>query len=238
MKQIRKRLTYANVMSSIAVFLVLGGAAFAATKLPKNSVGTKQLKKNAVVTAKIKNNAVNGAKVNESTLGTVPSATNASHAGSADSANHAGSADNANHAVSADKATTAENVTDGSITTSKLANGSVTGAKLATNYLPESTPGVPLAGARVSSSGVVVKWFNRYGGEPTVAHLSTGVYVLTFPGLEGKAYYNQSVGTVSLGDIGEVYRGSSNGNPYIRTSNSSGAAEDIEFDFVLFVPSP
>ena len=34
MKQIRKRLTYANVMSSIAVFLVLGGAtAFAAKKI-------------------------------------------------------------------------------------------------------------------------------------------------------------------------------------------------------------
>ena len=84
MKQIRKRLTYANVMSSIAVFLVLGGAAVAATQLPKNSVGTKQLKKNAVTkakikknavtTAKIKNDAVTGAKVNEGTLGTVPSA--------------------------------------------------------------------------------------------------------------------------------------------------------------------
>jgi hypothetical protein len=83
-KQIRERLTYANVMSSIAVFLVLGGAAFAAVQLPKNSVGTKQLKKNAVTkakikknavtTAKIKNDAVTGAKVNEATLGTVPSA--------------------------------------------------------------------------------------------------------------------------------------------------------------------
>jgi hypothetical protein len=59
-------------MSSIAVFLVLGGAAFAATQLPKNSVGTKQLKRNAVTTAKIKKNAVTGAKVNESTLGEVP----------------------------------------------------------------------------------------------------------------------------------------------------------------------
>jgi hypothetical protein len=71
-------------MSSIAVFLVLGGTAFAATQLGKNSVGTKQLKKNAVTAAKIKKNAVTtakikkdavtGAKVNEGTLGTVPSA--------------------------------------------------------------------------------------------------------------------------------------------------------------------
>ena len=37
MKPLRKRLTYANVMSSIAVFLVLaGGTAFAATPLGKN----------------------------------------------------------------------------------------------------------------------------------------------------------------------------------------------------------
>lgn len=80
MKQIRSRLTYANVMSSIAVFLVLGGAtAFAATKigsgqLKANSVLTGKIKKEAVTTSKIKNNAVTGAKVNESTLGQVPSA--------------------------------------------------------------------------------------------------------------------------------------------------------------------
>lgn len=56
--QIRKRLTYANVMSSIAVFLVLGGAAFAAVKLPKNSVGTKQLKNNAVTSVKVKDGSL------------------------------------------------------------------------------------------------------------------------------------------------------------------------------------
>jgi hypothetical protein len=54
-KQIRKRLTYANVMSSIAVFFVLGGAtAFAASQLEKESVGTPQLQKEAVNLAKIK----------------------------------------------------------------------------------------------------------------------------------------------------------------------------------------
>jgi len=95
LNQIRKRLTYANVMSSIAVFLVLGGAtALAAVQLGKNSVGTKQLKKNAVTTAKIKKNAVTtakiksgavtGDKVNLGTLGTVPSAQSAENANSVD----------------------------------------------------------------------------------------------------------------------------------------------------------
>lgn len=91
MKAIRSRFTYANVMSSIAVFLVLGGAtAFAASHLGKNSVGAKQLKKNSVTAAKIKGNAitatkikdgaVGGAKIDESSLGTVPSATSAANA--------------------------------------------------------------------------------------------------------------------------------------------------------------
>lgn len=98
MKQIRKRLTYANLMSTIAVFLVIGGAsAFAATQLGKNTVGTKQLKKNAVTAAKIKKNAittpkiaanaVTGTQVNEATLGTVPSATSAGSANTAGTAN-------------------------------------------------------------------------------------------------------------------------------------------------------
>jgi hypothetical protein len=64
LNSIRKRLTYANVMSSIAIFLALAGAsAFAATQLEKNSVGPKQLKKNAVTTAKLKKNAVTKAKI-------------------------------------------------------------------------------------------------------------------------------------------------------------------------------
>ncbi len=92
MKFIRKRLTYANVMSSLAVFLVLGGAtAFAASKIGTNqlktkSVTTNKIANNAVTTAKIKDGAVTGAKVNLSTLGKVPSATSADSAASAASA--------------------------------------------------------------------------------------------------------------------------------------------------------
>lgn len=43
------------------MFIALGGTGYAAFKLPKNSVGTKQLKKNA---AKLKNGAVTLARVN------------------------------------------------------------------------------------------------------------------------------------------------------------------------------
>ncbi len=64
MQRIRPRLTYANVMASIALFLVLAGAtAFAAHKLAKGSVGTRQLKANAVTTAKLKHDAVRTNKI-------------------------------------------------------------------------------------------------------------------------------------------------------------------------------
>jgi hypothetical protein len=56
MKRLRPKLTYANVISTACLFLlVAGGTAFAASEmLPKGSVGTKQLKKGAVTGAKVK----------------------------------------------------------------------------------------------------------------------------------------------------------------------------------------
>lgn len=59
------RLTYANVMSSIAVFLVLGGGAYALGRLPRHSVGSTQLKARAVTAAKLHQNAVTKAKIKE-----------------------------------------------------------------------------------------------------------------------------------------------------------------------------
>jgi hypothetical protein len=66
----RNRLSYANVMSTVAVFLALGGAtAFAAQQLGRNSVGARQLKKDAVTAAKIKDGAVTGGKVADGAVG-------------------------------------------------------------------------------------------------------------------------------------------------------------------------
>jgi hypothetical protein len=53
-----KRLTYANVMSTLALFAALGGGAYAATKLPQNSVGAAQLRKGAVNSAKIRDHSI------------------------------------------------------------------------------------------------------------------------------------------------------------------------------------
>src|SRR5436190_7590972 len=43
MRLIRDHLTYSNVMATLAVFLVLGGGAYAAFHLPKNSVRSRNI---------------------------------------------------------------------------------------------------------------------------------------------------------------------------------------------------
>ena len=58
LRKLRLHLTYANVASSLALFLALGGVTYAAATLPRNSVGSKQLKKNAVTATKIKNGSL------------------------------------------------------------------------------------------------------------------------------------------------------------------------------------
>ena len=64
MQRARARLTYANVVSTLALFLVLGGgAAFAAKKLTTNDI-----KKGAIKTKLIAKNAVTGAKVKNGSL--------------------------------------------------------------------------------------------------------------------------------------------------------------------------
>lgn len=93
MRRIRSKLTYANIVATMALFIALGGVSYAAVKLPKNSVGEKQIKKNAVTGKKIKKNAVTGDKIKPGTikgtditldsLGKVPSAASADFAASA-----------------------------------------------------------------------------------------------------------------------------------------------------------
>jgi hypothetical protein len=65
------KLTYANVMSTLAVFLALGGGGFAiAAALKKNSVGPKQVQNESLKAKELKNNkAVGSSEVIEDSLG-------------------------------------------------------------------------------------------------------------------------------------------------------------------------
>src|SRR3954468_7443331 len=48
-----KRPSPAMIVALVALFVALGGGAYAALKLPKNSVGAKQIRKHAVTPSKV-----------------------------------------------------------------------------------------------------------------------------------------------------------------------------------------
>src|SRR4051794_39500301 len=58
------RLTYANVVATLALFIALGGTSYAALKLPKNSVGSTQIKTGAVHTGEIANRTIRLGDIN------------------------------------------------------------------------------------------------------------------------------------------------------------------------------
>jgi hypothetical protein len=64
----RERISPSLVISVIALIVALGGVSYAAIKIPKNSVGSKQLKKNAVGTKQLKKNAVNSKRLKKNSV--------------------------------------------------------------------------------------------------------------------------------------------------------------------------
>ncbi len=139
MKHVRKRLTYANVMSSLAVFLVLGGGAAVAAGLGKNSVGTAQIKRNAVKVGKLAPEAVKAGKLAKNAVPTNRLRDNAVSANKI-----------ANGSILTDKITD-EAVTSGklakeSVLTDKIGDDEVTGAKVKESSLGEVPSAAKLNG--------------------------------------------------------------------------------------------
>jgi hypothetical protein len=65
---LRQRLNFANVMSSAAVFIALGGTSYALT-LPRNSVGAEQIRRGAVRASEVRSGAVRSSEVKDRSLG-------------------------------------------------------------------------------------------------------------------------------------------------------------------------
>jgi hypothetical protein len=133
-----RHLSYANVASTLAVVLALGGGGAAvAAGLGKNTVGSKQIKPaavkavdlapGAVTSDKVVDDSLTGADVAESTLGKVPtagSADRAAQADSADSATVAGRATNVLAALVDDDGTLVTAQSEGAVSAARLAPGS------------------------------------------------------------------------------------------------------------------
>jgi hypothetical protein len=75
-RKFRPQLTYANVMSTLAVFIALGGSSYAAVTLNGSSI-----KHRSIPGAKLKRNTLTGAEIRESRLGRVPRAAMADRLG-------------------------------------------------------------------------------------------------------------------------------------------------------------
>jgi hypothetical protein len=129
---IRKKLTYSNVVGSLALFVALSGVAVAAG-LAKNSVGPKQIRRGAVTAAKIHKGAVNRAKLALSSV----SAGNIVNGTVLSSKLASGAVTNpkiANGVVGTNKlgngVVTASKLAKEGVTTEKIKDGAVTAAKL------------------------------------------------------------------------------------------------------------
>jgi hypothetical protein len=177
MHWIRNRLSFANVISVIALFVALGGASYAAVTLPKNSVGAKQIKKNGVGAAEIKKNAVRASEIKSSAVagGDVK-----------------------------DGGLTGFDIGDGSLSGLDIADGSVAAADLADNSVGSSkiadgSVGVgdlnpaavgPTAFARVQADGTL---------EPGTA---TGSGPAQFKNMDAADIQKPSAGTYCFGGLG------------------------------------
>jgi hypothetical protein len=139
MKSVRKHLTYANAMSSLAVFLILGGgAAIAAGGLGKNTVGSKQLKKNAVTAVKVKDGSLLGADFAPGQLPAGP----AGAAGAKGATGPAGPA-----GVIAANSVNSTHVVDASLTAADLGTDSVGASEVVENSIGSSEIATGIVGA-------------------------------------------------------------------------------------------
>jgi len=68
-RMIKTRLTYANVVATLALFLALGGVSYAAVAIPNNSVGSAQIKDGQVMATDISPGTRNALKGQTGTRG-------------------------------------------------------------------------------------------------------------------------------------------------------------------------
>lgn len=127
MKQLSKHLNFANVISCIALFVALSGAAYAAQatlgnksvktrNLANGSVNTLKLRSGAVTTLKLRNGAVTGPKVAPGAIGSTQIADGAVRS-----------------AALGGGVVTEGKLKNGAVTESKLFNSAVTNSKIGPN---------------------------------------------------------------------------------------------------------
>ena len=94
-RKLSRRLSYANVMATLGVFIALGGSAYAVNTVTSSDIVDGQVN-NSLTTfdvstflgADVVDNTLTGADIQESSLGQVPSAANAAKLGGIDASDY------------------------------------------------------------------------------------------------------------------------------------------------------
>jgi hypothetical protein len=98
----RDRLTYSNVVATLALFIALGGTGYAAATITSGDIKNRTIKGGDV-----KKNALGGTEINERKLKEVPTARRAQTAAGADISKNAETANQATNSLNADVANVA-----------------------------------------------------------------------------------------------------------------------------------
>lgn len=179
MKRLRKHLTYANLTSTLALFIALGlSSAYAANQLGPKSVGAKQLRPGAVTADKIRKNAVTAPKL---------------EALAVKQGKIAGGAVVTSKLASG--AVNSEKLAGNSVTPDKIPDNSITGAKVDESTLSQvpsantanraafATTANPEAFAKVDSEGTVFPASSKGIGTADVLQgEDPGIYCVNVPG--------------------------------------------------------
>jgi hypothetical protein len=177
-KRLRDHVTYANVVSTLALFIALGaGTAFAATQLAPKSVGAKQLRPGAVTADKIRKKAVTAPKIKSLAVKQGKIANGAVTA-----------AKIANGAVGAEK------IANGAVGAEKIPNDSITGEKVnestlgrvpaaaTASFATTAETANPEAFAKVDAEGTVFPAYSKGIGTADVRQgAEAGYYCVRVP---------------------------------------------------------
>ncbi len=146
MSKLGSKLSYSNVIATLALFVALGGAAVAAG-LPRHSVGPRQLRRGAVTATALRRGAVRTAKLAPRSVTGGKLAVNA---------------------------VSAANIANGAVTSSKLAANSVLGAAIANGVITNAKLGNELVTKTKIANGAVT--LSKLGEEvaPLLGTLRSG----------------------------------------------------------------
>jgi hypothetical protein len=212
MTKIKKHLTWANAISTLAVFLLLGGGSALAAKKQTQKIGTTQIKSAAITTAKIKNEAVDATKIKAGAV---------------------------SEAKLGDGAVSNQKLLDGAVTNSKLAPDSVSGEKVneaTLSEVPAAASANPAVFAHVEANGVIDAANSKGLTSVNVSHPATGVYCIAVPSFAPRG----GQVTIQAGGAGgttaqiAVGGGSCPGAVQVSTWSAAAAAANVGFFVELY----